>query len=1524
MGIDLILSVGADLLSFLIVVVLGRPIWQRRGEPAAAVLLGLLASLGVATLYNLGSNLTTALFSLWPVPATRFGQDVVRSLWAFGDAALVMATACWLHFFLVYPEPHPLLRRRPWLAAIPYVLLGLLSSFFLVESLLPLPVRQSFQDMSSMVDQLVLAGGGMALLGGFYLLVRAYIRTPAGRTRRALHDLLIGLSAVVLLTLGGYVIPELLWGVSLVDIFPLLEPLLLLILLSTFAFAILRYQVFDVHVVLSQGLGYAVATLALMGLYIALAAGLTRLLGRAISLDNPLILAFFALLVAVLFNTLRLWSQEQIDRLFYRQRYDYRRVVREFGQDLSRLHELAVLMPLILERVVSTWQTRAAALILREGEEEPYSVREIRGLPERCLEIAFSAETAVAQRLARSGASLIPRERTWWQRLPSTEQASLESLQSVLLVPLRVKGRLIGWLSLGETRSGRPYTPGDIELLGMLADQAGVALENALVYEHRRREVAALEVLNRIGLAATTLELDDLLEQIYREVSRLVDAPNMYIALYDEETQEFSFAFSAVDARRRKDEEGQRWPLGEGLTSDIVRTAEPIVTQDYVAECERRHIQPRDKPRGQPGLAWLGVPLLAGTRVLGVLVISSPREGTVYRAEHVRLLSTIASQTAVVIERARAHEREQQRVAELETLNEIAQAIGSSFRLEELLPTIYRAVQRVMDAPNFYIALVEREKAEFTYALYIERGQPAAPPLERWTLGEGLSSQIVLQRQPIRTDDYEAECRRRGIQPLGRGEKAWLGVPMIVGDEVIGVMVASSFSAETAYTEEHLRLFSTIAAQAGSAVQNARLYERTDAALDRRVQELTAIEEIARELNTTLDFRRVLDVVLERAIAATDAMAGSVALRTPDGESLLLLSLRGLAPEGDLDRPWSVQVGILGRVVRTGRPALVPDVRRDPDYVPARPSTRSELAVPILYGGQPIGVINLESDRPAAFDEESQHFLERLAEHAAIAIQNARLFQERERRISELSILNEIGRALSSALDLEQLLTTIHQQVGRLFDTTDFYIATYDPESDEWESVLSIVGGKRTPPERHKVQAGLTGHIIRNRTPLLFHNTAEVEAFERQAGICRIGPMAKSWLGVPLIAADRVVGVMGIENYERENCYSEQDLALFSTIAAQAAIAIANAGLFRGVTEVRDRLQAILDSTHDGILMLDEEGYIVLANPQLARWCGLPPEQMIGICLSSLSHRVGVEAEPLLQALAEGLERSAGGRPETFQEPLHGSFDAAMESGRSFEWLSLPVLAHGEQPLGRVVVLRDVTAARQAERLREDLVSMIVHDLRGPLTAILGALETLLQQDTGPLTDLQTTLLEVAQEGGRHMLNMVNTLLDIRQLEAGKMPLRFAPVGLAESVQEAVSQLAPLTRERHLCIIQEIPDDLPPVRADGEKIVRVLGNLVHNAIKYSYPGGLIQIRACRQGSVVQCAVVDHGMGIPLADQERIFEKFVQGRRNVAARGTGLGLAFCRLAVEAHGGHIWVESEEGQGSTFYFTLPVWEE
>ncbi len=187
-----------------------------------------------------------------------------------------------------------------------------------------------------------------------------------------------------------------------------------------------------------------------------------------------------------------------------------------------------------------------------------------------------------------------------------------------------------------------------------------------------------------------------------------------------------------------------------------------------------------------------------------------------------------------------------------------------------------------------------------------------------------------------------------------------------------------------------------------------------------------------------------------------------------------------------------------------------------------------------------------------------------------------------ERRVTDLSILNEIGRALSSALNLDELLETVHNQVRRIFDTTNFFIVTYEQGSDEWVSAFRLEHGERQPVARRKLGAGLTGYIIRNRTPLLFRTGAEVDAFLAQQGITRVGEPSRSWMGVPLIAADEVVGAMAIQSYTQEHLYTPQDLDLFSTIAAQVAIAIRNARLY---AETRRRADEATSLFNIGVLL---------------------------------------------------------------------------------------------------------------------------------------------------------------------------------------------------------------------------------------------------------------------------------------------------------------------------------------------------
>jgi signal transduction histidine kinase len=249
-------------------------------------------------------------------------------------------------------------------------------------------------------------------------------------------------------------------------------------------------------------------------------------------------------------------------------------------------------------------------------------------------------------------------------------------------------------------------------------------------------------------------------------------------------------------------------------------------------------------------------------------------------------------------------------------------------------------------------------------------------------------------------------------------------------------------------------------------------------------------------------------------------------------------------------------------------------------------------------------------------------------------------------------------------------------------------------------------------------------------------------------------------------------------------------------------------------------------------------------------------------------------------------------------------------------WYNLPVTTENV-PAGRLVVLRDVTEERSLSNLRDDLTSTMVHDLRNPLTVIQSALE-LLEVDA----DSQSQVLPIMRQGLQRMLNLVTSILDVNRLESGQMPLEREPTLLPGFVDEILAVQKVLADEKSVQLQNDLNGSLPPVTIDTELIGRVLQNLIGNAIKFTPAGGAVHVSARPDTVDVRRVVVsvrDTGPGLPAEVQTRLFQKFVRGAG--PGRGSGLGLAFCRLAVEAHGGRIWADSAPGQGAAFHFTLPV---
>jgi PAS domain S-box-containing protein len=938
----------------------------------------------------------------------------------------------------------------------------------------------------------------------------------------------------------------------------------------------------------------------------------------------------------------------------------------------------------------------------------------------------------------------------------------------------------------------------------------------------------------------------------------------------------------------------------------------------------------------------VALPIFVEDHLLGVL-LGEGLGSEIYESgaafEHLgRILTLLATKEL----EKRAVQKTRDRLKETQILLRVSESVTSTLDLTELIRRIAREVAIVLGADTAGVYLVDETGTKLLplagYRVPPERLEDYrqfAIPLtghpfveEAWE-----TKRAVFSNDPLHDPRFDAEAIR-----LFPNESTLL-VPMLVKGEIIGGVWAIWWHEKHEFTAGEMGLIEGIARQVAMAIENARLYERTDQALAQRVEELSTTAEIVHELTAaSLDLERVIDLMLDKAMQATEAEYGVVALYDEEQEGLLLLAQRGYPPsalEPYRYEPWSVERGIVGRVVKTGTMALVPDVSQDPDYTEIVERVRSQLTVPILREGEVLGVVSLESSELAGFNERDAGFVSYLARHAAIAVENARLYEKVTERMREAIALHRVNTKLMRTLNVDQLPEEILEVLERSFG----YLRCAMLLIDEATAELYIKASRGYPQEvvertRIKIgEEGITGWVAAHKVPL---NVPDVAKDSRYVEWVK---GTQSEIAVPMLSGERVAGVLDVQS-SKVDAFNEDDLRILSSVAAQATIAIEKAWLFEQVTDGRNKLQAILNSTRDGILMLDATGQIVMFNPMIEQIWDLDRAEIIGLDLTQL-----VEDDP------GGLLAKLGYKPEEMRDLLQqfyqgeqnvskAVYEMATPSHRFIERVCAPVLDEQGGTIGRVIVLHDITEEKELEKMREDLTHMIVHDLRSPLTSIMGGIHLSRQLiDRGTDAARVTKLLDIVADSSENMLELVNSLLDISQLEAGQMRLEIEARSLPDLVDGARERVVPLALEGGVTLQVDLPPDLPQVAVDGDLVTRVLVNLLDNAIKFSPRGGVVRVTADGVSATlnleessditphrsISVSVTDMGPGIPEEYRDKIFEKFsqVEEQESHRGRGSGLGLTFCKLVVEAHGGRIWVESQMDQGSTFALTLPIAE-
>jgi PAS domain S-box-containing protein len=403
---------------------------------------------------------------------------------------------------------------------------------------------------------------------------------------------------------------------------------------------------------------------------------------------------------------------------------------------------------------------------------------------------------------------------------------------------------------------------------------------------------------------------------------------------------------------------------------------------------------------------------------------------------------------------------------------------------------------------------------------------------------------------------------------------------------------------------------------------------------------------------------------------------------------------------------------------------------------------------------------------------------------------------------------------------------------------------------------------------------------------------------------------------LPLAVHARRLGLL-LVFIEAAHTITADDLQLVNTIVTQGAISLQNALLFNIISHVRDRLSAVLNSVHDGIIMVEMDGRISLVNESVRRITGLLPSALEDKLLSSLN----ADTLAFLGFTRADAYLLTSHAPDTTAPKATYRIGSA-PAERYLERMTLPVWGNHRANEGWMIVLRDVTEEHQIAETRQLITETLVHDLRSPLSAVVSAIEVM---EDGLKNDARAEILpqaiQVARRGSMRVLGMIESMLDIARLQAGSFELACIPVDMQAVVDSVVIDYLPQAQDYGVALSSDVPSGLV-ARADLNKITSVITNLLDNALKFTPPGGHITFTATANADFVELRVSDTGPGIPLEFREKIFDQFAQvpgqrGRR----RGSGLGLTFCRLAIEAHGGRIWVEGPPSGGSVFVFTLPA---
>ncbi|MBN8639489.1 MAG: GAF domain-containing protein [Anaerolineae bacterium] len=1134
---------------------------------------------------------------------------------------------------LVFPMKFALTLRSPALRMLPPSITFVFALIF-IEMYQNPPDAPSGNIMLQWATGIVVLGAVALTLGA----LRSRVLAPSTMVRDQSNTILIGISltfiviAIWLLNLLAPT-PE---GRALVPLNTSASMPFLIMPFLSLAYAALQYRTVDTDRILSGAITYVVMMFGVIIGFFLLMLSMAIISSGYISANNPVLLALSVFLTAVFFNPLRQRLQERIDAIYFRQRIDYQARVEAFAQKLTTLTDLRSIVT-ELQMQIETALLPAQIFIFQPDTQSNDFVS-------AATDVRFTPTSGLVERLLQGDPLITFLPGETWERDLVVERPRLRILKAMIIIGLRGADRLVGFLVIAPPRSrAAAYTYEEIRFLQNLTAQMTVAVERAQVVESLEQRVRELDVLSQVSQAVNfTVDYDNLLELISAQSERLLNLTHFYITLRDANTNELYHAFFLEDGERFNDKEERRWTFGNDLFSEVIRTGQPLAVANYSARLAANggNFIYEDKNLR----AWMAVPLVTGGRTLGVIAAGSTTPDRVFSDQQLKVFVDIASLAATSLDKARLFAETNVRARQLAALNDISrQLVAAEADLEELLKFITSSAADILNAEAGSLLLtVDDGTNDLEFRVAVGGGGQdiigRRVPAKRGLVGEVASTGKMVLVNDARNDPrWGGEFAKGAFQT-----NSVVAVPLITQDRVIGVLELLNKRGAGSFSSDDSDLLTTFARQAAVAIENARLFELTDLQLTQRVGELETLERIDVELNRSLELITVAEITVRWALTNTKATAGLLGIVLPDPVRFQIVYKVGYEAE-DLPEPvdgfYPVDKGILSRVLRTRQAELVPDVTIDPNYTKSLRGGLSQITIPMLSGGVVNAVLILETNREPRLRLADLPFLQRLADHASIAIANAQLY-------------DELTRANAS---------------------------------------------------------------------------------------------------------------------------------------------------------------------------------------------------------------------------------------------------------------------------------------------KSEFVSFVAHELKNPLTSIRGYSDVLLTGRGGSLNDMQRNFLATIRANAERMNTIVSDLNDVTKLQTNNMQITLSAISPRNVVTETLRPLQKQIEDKGQNLVVDVPDEIPLIRGDQNRLIQVLTNLVSNAHKYTPQQGDINVRTYVDRSLrdnkgrplpamVHFSVKDSGIGMSAEDLARLFTPYFRSDNPLAREqpGTGLGLTITRGLVQRHGGDIWVESTVGVGTTFHFTVPLAEE